>query len=79
MEKLQKSEEQKTNTAHEENGKLDVNCPICDNLMVEPCLLPCNHRFCMQCINKTFDNEKKCPLCMTEFNDKFKIKVDKKF
>lgn len=42
----------------------DFNCPIClDNIMVESNIsiykLSCNHYFCMECINKYIENNKK--------------------
>ena len=86
MEKLQTVEEEKissTKVVQVENmdtpQDLDVECPICMSIMTEPCLLPCNHRFCVQCIQKLLDIERKCALCMAPVDDKFKIKVDKKF
>ena len=29
-------------------------CPICTEIMVEPCRLPCKHYFCIQCIKWAF-------------------------
>jgi transposase-like protein len=42
----------------------DFDCPIClDNIMVESNIsiykLSCNHYFCMECINKYIENNKK--------------------
>ena len=54
MEKLQKKEEEKivsTKFGQEDTpNDFDVECPICLTIMVEPCLLACNHRFCVQCL-----------------------------
>ena len=31
----------------EEKSDFEKDCAICLTIMVEPCLLPCNHRFCI--------------------------------
>jgi hypothetical protein len=32
---------------NEEEKKVETECAVCFNLMVESCLLPCRHRFCI--------------------------------
>ncbi|XP_054166419.1 breast cancer type 1 susceptibility protein homolog [Oppia nitens] len=45
-----------------------VECPICLQLMTNPMVTRCVHRFCGECINKAIDNSStpdycRCPLC----------------
>ena len=28
-------------------SEIDKDCPICLTIMVEPCILSCNHKFCI--------------------------------
>ena len=44
----------------------DFVCAICYNLLYKPTILPCNHRFCVSCLEKWYNREKEgfqCPLC----------------
>lgn len=34
----------------EEEKNCETECAICFNMMVESCILPCRHRFCIQCM-----------------------------
>lgn len=36
----------------EEIKEDDYICPICLELLVEPCSIPCNHSFCELCIKE---------------------------
>ena len=47
----------------EEEEKLDTECIVCLNTMVEPVTLPCNHTFCRECLNVFFRTKVECPLC----------------
>ncbi|AYV80919.1 MAG: FBox-LRR protein [Harvfovirus sp.] len=47
----------------------DFLCNICCYVNSEPYSLPCNHVFCLYCINK-FDNES-CPLCRVQFDKQY--------
>eukprot|EP01132_Coremiostelium_polycephalum_P001341 gene1341-1693_t len=38
-------------------------CAICQEKMVAPILLRCNHMFCEDCVSQWFEREKTCPLC----------------
>ena len=40
-----------------------VICPICFNIMIEPCTLSCEHTFCITCITQSFISKHECPLC----------------
>lgn len=41
-------------------------CPICQDTVNEPVMLPCKHIFCEQCVTIWFDREKTCPMCRAE-------------
>ncbi|XP_041096732.1 E3 ubiquitin-protein ligase RNFT1, partial [Polyodon spathula] len=45
------------------------DCPICQAEFREPCLLPCQHMFCDECISLWLNQEKTCPLCRTVIAD----------
>jgi RING-type zinc-finger/Deltex C-terminal domain len=45
----------------------DENCPICMDKMFDPKALPCNHKFCRQCIDEAFVHARKCPCCARVF------------
>jgi len=57
----------------------DHICPICREIMVEPCKLPCNHYFCCQCIKWSFIKKTDCALCRAVPGPEFKITIDKEF
>ncbi|CAG5135546.1 unnamed protein product [Candidula unifasciata] len=42
------------------------HCPICQETVNEPVMLPCKHIFCEQCVSIWFDREKTCPMCRAE-------------
>ncbi|KAH6569148.1 hypothetical protein BASA60_008320 [Batrachochytrium salamandrivorans] len=51
-------------------------CPMCIDVMMDPCITSCGHRFCRECISEflysqTFDKEedatvKHCPICRAD-------------
>ncbi|KAI8749054.1 RING finger and transmembrane domain-containing protein 2, partial [Biomphalaria glabrata] len=41
-------------------------CPICQDTINDPIMLPCKHIFCEQCVSIWFDREKTCPMCRAE-------------
>ncbi|XP_030752708.1 E3 ubiquitin-protein ligase RNF168-like [Sitophilus oryzae] len=44
--------------------EVDILCPICRTIIIEPVLLPCNHAFCKQCFDGAMENTNLvCPLC----------------
>ena len=66
--------------------EMEVDCAMCMNVMIESCLLPCTHRFCIQCIRKYLNTSvnRVCPLCRSEVPDCFKnkyyhVNIDFKF
>lgn len=48
-----------------QNLKLrDVMCPVCRGIFIEPVLMPCRHALCLQCFQRTMEeNSLTCPLC----------------
>ena len=63
--------------AHYENE--DHECPICLEIMVEPCRLQCKHYFCIQCVERASCQRLECPLCLDVADSSFKMVVDKEF
>lgn len=59
--------------------KEDHQCCICQEIMVEPCKMPCGHYFCCQCIKWQFQTKHQCALCRKVPPKNFEITVDKKF
>lgn len=41
----------------------DYECPVCYMIIARPAVTPCKHLFCIDCITKVVDLEKKCPCC----------------
>jgi hypothetical protein len=46
-----------------------ITCPICTMETEEIGETVCGHKFCYECIEEWLKNNKKCPVCMIEFND----------
>lgn len=46
-----------------ENESCETDCSICFNVMIDSCILPCRHRFCVQCMREHLSYQKECPLC----------------
>ncbi|XP_075965174.1 tripartite motif containing 35-28 [Anarhichas minor] len=44
----------------------DLTCPVCQGIFKDPVLLPCTHSFCRECHQKSFQVNKKCPVCRKE-------------
>lgn len=54
---------------------IDYFCLKCSLILVEPVLLPCNHRFCLICINDTIkSNSLCCPFCLKRFGSWLRLK-----
>jgi Zinc finger, C3HC4 type (RING finger) len=46
-----------------------LTCEICLNLLEEPITTPCQHTFCLTCIQRSLDHSPNCPLCRHHFSD----------
>ena len=41
-----------------------IKCPVCLNIQIDPCTLPCGHTFCQLCLARLWkNNEESCPVC----------------
>lgn len=57
------------------NNTVDYFCLKCSLILVEPVLLPCQHRFCLICINETIKaNTLCCPYCLKRFGSWLRLK-----
>ena len=45
----------------------DFICSICLDIMENPVILPCSHKYCRKCMNDII-NPKKCALCRHYFH-----------
>jgi len=46
----------------------EITCPICTDTVKEVRKTVCNHSFCPTCIEEWLSSNKKCPICMNEFD-----------
>lgn len=46
-----------------------LTCEICLNLLEEPTTTPCQHTFCLTCLQRSLDHSPNCPLCRHNFPD----------
>ena len=46
----------------------EITCPICTDTVKEIRKTVCNHSFCPTCIEEWLSSNKKCPICMNEFD-----------
>jgi len=63
-----------------ENGTLDESdhdCSVCLNIMTEPSKTPCNHYFCLMCIENFLEYKRNCPYCRRDIPMYFIAKIDK--
>ena len=44
--------------------------------MVEPCKLPCGHRYCVQCVTKMFIQKRECPFDRKKVSNSYKPSID---
>ncbi|XP_072250008.1 tripartite motif containing 35-28 [Leuresthes tenuis] len=47
----------------------DLTCPVCQGIFQDPMLLPCSHSFCRECMKRSLQINKKCPMCREEFEE----------
>ncbi|XP_071326921.1 tripartite motif containing 35-28 [Trachinotus anak] len=47
----------------------DLTCPVCQGIFRDPVLLPCTHSFCRECLQRSFQFNKKCPVCREPFEE----------
>ena len=58
--------------------EIDKDCPVCFNIMIEPCRIPkCKHVFCVSCVEQFIQQKFACPLDRQPFDHNFKPTVDK--
>jgi hypothetical protein len=44
--------------------ELDLDCPVCHNVLCEPVTTPCGHAFCRPCLDDVLNSlYKRCPTC----------------
>ncbi|XP_031417458.1 E3 ubiquitin-protein ligase rnf213-beta isoform X2 [Clupea harengus] len=69
------------NSYHEESISRDLRfglpCPVCLCALTEPCVLPCEHVFCLSCLQRSIQGggDKRCPKCRVELPSDFKPTV----
>ncbi|KAL2078388.1 hypothetical protein ACEWY4_026073 [Coilia grayii] len=69
------------NSYHEESISRDLRfgltCPVCLCALAEPCALPCEHVFCLPCLQESLrgGGVKRCPKCRTELPAEFQPAV----
>lgn len=44
-------------------SRFHSNCPICISYHMDPCIIPCGHSFCSECLKKLSEFSKNCPVC----------------
>uniref|UniRef100_UPI0037E88D98 tripartite motif containing 35-28 n=1 Tax=Semicossyphus pulcher TaxID=241346 RepID=UPI0037E88D98 len=49
--------------------QLDLTCPVCQGIFQDPVLLPCSHSFCGECLRRSFQLKKSCPVCRTALEE----------
>ena len=59
---------------------LDLQCPICMNIIREPMATECLHRFCNNCIEKSLRfGKKECPSCRAYVATRRNLRRDENF
>lgn len=47
----------------------ELTCPVCRLIFTDPVLLRCTHSFCRECLQRSFQFNKKCPVCRESFEE----------
>ncbi|XP_026173658.1 tripartite motif containing 35-28 [Mastacembelus armatus] len=47
----------------------ELTCPVCQAVFQDPVLLNCTHSFCRECLQKSSEMNKKCPVCRAPFEE----------
>uniref|UniRef100_UPI0037E7EAB2 E3 ubiquitin-protein ligase rnf213-beta n=1 Tax=Semicossyphus pulcher TaxID=241346 RepID=UPI0037E7EAB2 len=56
--------------------RFGISCPVCLAQLTEPCVLPCQHLFCLSCFQKSIQpNRRSCPKCRADLPPDFKPTV----
>lgn len=45
----------------------DLTCVVCQGIFKDPVLLPCTHSFCRECLQRSMQYKRACPLCREVF------------
>lgn len=55
---------------------IDLKCSKCMCNASQPIVIPCSHRFCLNCIDKTIRNDSlNCPLCKLPFDSWLRLRT----
>ncbi|XP_026207099.1 E3 ubiquitin-protein ligase rnf213-beta isoform X2 [Anabas testudineus] len=55
--------------------RFGICCAICLFELKEPCVLPCEHIFCLPCLRRSIDTRHSCPKCRADVPSNFKPTV----
>ncbi|KAK5851292.1 hypothetical protein PBY51_002095 [Eleginops maclovinus] len=55
--------------------RLGISCPVCLLEFKEPAVLPCQHVFCLACLQRCIQEHSYCPKCRTDLPPNFKPAV----
>ncbi|KAF7659235.1 hypothetical protein LDENG_00000760 [Lucifuga dentata] len=47
----------------------DLTCPVCKSIYRDPVLLRCTHSFCRECLQRSLQFSRICPVCRQEFEE----------
>ncbi|XP_033975098.1 E3 ubiquitin-protein ligase rnf213-beta isoform X3 [Trematomus bernacchii] len=55
--------------------RLGISCPVCLSEFKEPAVLPCQHVFCLACLQRCIQEHSYCPKCRADLPPNFKPAV----